>query len=205
MTDTFNRARVAILYYITAFSVNVYYGASGGLGVREESSFLSGYGDTESKVGDLVRLISAPESPFYLSWLLEIKPHENGYFTKYLLKSIDDGTLCWWSNVSLSSYDRKKVAANPQWKWTDKQFELNDRWLRACRKRDSYLVRPLYLDFKEDGSVAVGTRYHAILMGSYTLLEPMVLPNWKKVKFSDLLSCYDAANKHYESQKPVTK
>ncbi len=61
--------------------------------------------------GDLVALNCAPATKWYLSWVHEYDPGDG--WPKYLLESIEDGELCWWSNVGINIYDRKKSLRTP--------------------------------------------------------------------------------------------
>lgn len=108
--------------------------------------------------GDLVSLSSAPVSEWYLSWVVEFD--YNGGNPRYLLDSIETGKLCWWHNVSVNYMDRKIVAENPQWRWSDRQWAFKNRWWKVCFKRcDAYLILPVFPTFGDDGlSVTIGTR-----------------------------------------------
>jgi len=106
-------------------------------------------------VGDLVALGSAPSSKWYISWLIEVNPNKG--WPKYLLKSIEDGALCWWENVGFHAYVSEKIS--PDWKWSDRQFKFYDRWRRvAYKKHGAYIVLPGPTIFGDDDSVTLKLR-----------------------------------------------
>jgi hypothetical protein len=109
------------------------------------------------QIGDLVSLQSAPDSKWYISWVVEIDYRDGGW-NRWLLESIEDGHLCWWENVGFTIYKREKAAEHPEWRWTDKQFELRDRWHMVFTKQDAYLTRPGKFEFSEDGGLTLGVR-----------------------------------------------
>lgn len=178
MCDTYNRAKIEILNYITSFFLVRNYGDKN-VGCLHDCYF-------EPKrnpiIGDLVALSSAPNTEWYLSWYMENKSDI------HLLKSIETGKLCNWSNVSFFAMNRKEVDQFPKWRWTDKQYKFKDKWFRACyKKRDAYMVLPTLPEFKVDGSVKIGTR------ARFNLGEPneKTFNNWKKVLVKDMLEFYD--------------
>lgn len=138
------------------------------------TDWTSQFCEVKARIGDLVSLSSAPVSKWYLSWLIEIEVSK--YDTRYLLQSIEDGELCWWGNVGLSFYDRKKLAESPRWLWDDKQFQFSDRWFKVCKKHDPYFVRPMLPMFNGD-EVELSTR---VRWEQGTFWEHAKFSNWKK-------------------------
>jgi len=136
---------------------------------------------SDAMVGDLVSLCSAPASKWYMSWVREIK-NQNGY-RKYLLESIDDESLCWWSNVGVNVYNRKRVSESPTWQWDDDQFKFYARWLRVGRRNNAYIVLPCLPEFNDDGSVALNVR---IRFGLSEFSNPKTFHNWKKLLSRDM-------------------
>jgi len=138
-------------------------------------------------VGDLVSLQSAPPSKWYVSWLIETRcVHDR----EYLLESIDDGSLCWWSNVSLNHYNRERVGNNPTWRWEDRQFDFWKRWRKAA-STDSWLLRPSlpeFSGFKVTLSVRK-TFESGVLFGKEFL-------DWRKLKISDMIDYYNGCLKN---------
>ena len=150
-------------------------------------------GCEDPQVGDLVSLQSAPPSEWFLSWLLEIS--ENNGYEKYLLESVQTGEQCWWSNVGLTVYNRKKVAERPRWKWNDAQFSFNDRWNKVCLKNYSYMVLPRLPMFHGDYSVTpnVRTRFN---MSSYE--NPKTFRDWRKVTMKQMDEYFKKSVSQYE-------
>lgn len=147
--------------------------------------------------GDLVALSSAPPSKWYLSWLRDLA-EENG-MPKYLLESIEDGELCWWSNVGISFYNRERVANNPQWQWSDAQFAFRDRWGKVARKTGNRMVVPAEPVFGGDGGVTLNVR---IRFGISDYSNPKTFPNWKKVSVKIMDAYYKSSIAEYDSQLP---
>lgn len=144
------------------------------------------FGRGDAKIGDLIRLESAPQSVWRLSWLREIRA-ERGGDLGYLCESIQDGTLCWWSNVGVSYFHRPTLARMPEWRWSDEQYAFNEKWMKACKRHDPWMYRPLMADFAEDGTATVGTRMRHDIDG---LRPTTVVPNWKKITQKALSEIY---------------
>jgi hypothetical protein len=185
-TDTKQKAKIEILGWITQFCLdNSTFG-------KEKPPFKAYEHNVEA--GDLVALTSASFNKWYLSWVLEVEKRADG-FDRYLLESIEDGALCWWSNVSFHLFQDREI---PQkWRWTDRQFKLRDQWFRACHKtRDAYITLPVEPEFTDDGGVIFKTR--TIFVWDENNKE-IKFPDWKKVKVRDLLAFYDSVVEWRES------
>lgn len=195
--DTREHARLGILNYVTKFCLTRIHGA-GDQGENRRRTFGGLHGfrptdfteDDQAQIGDLVALSSAPTSKWHLSWLRDLEdlgPH--GF--RYLLESIHDGELCWWSNVSVAYLEREELAAYPSWQWTDRQFAFNDRWFLACkRERDAYITLPIQAAFGDGFTVTLGTRTRF----SDDDHRPIkTFPDWRKVTIADMLAFYDEA------------
>ncbi len=192
-TDTYNRSRYAILSYCLAFTTKKYYGENIKLPIEPDEAWHGGYTlKTDIPIDSLCLMHSAPESKYYLGWLKQTRDGHMG--KEYLLKSIEDGSLCWWSNIGISYYP--KASQFPSWKWSDKQFAFKDKWFRATKKDNDYLTIPMYPIFHEDGSVTLGTRPHAWAMaidGENDHRPTKLFPNWKKVTIKEMQEFYQQA------------
>lgn len=194
-TQVKNRARLEILNYIICFSTLRNYGSgiyNTSFGV--EKAFVGGLGEMPP-IGSLCRLSAAPFSKYYLAWLIDYK--EEGYGGNYLLESIEDGSLCWWSNVGIDYYHPTTVASFPQWRWTDKQFEFNDRWHRTCKRMDAYIVLPSNVSFGDDYKATLSTR---IRYGLSNERSEKTFEDWRKVKVSDMKEFYKQAVKQHDER-----
>lgn len=180
-----NRARLAMLNKLLSFpTINQKDWEGGGL-------------FTNPQIGDLVSLQSAPDSKWYVSWVVEID-YRNGGWNRWLLESIDDASLCWWENVGFSIYKRDEIASHPEWRWTDKQFELRDRWHRVFAKQDAYLTCPAQFVFNADGSLTISVRERHNFGGD-NFSHAKTFPDWKKVTLAQLTEFYvegDAAREN---------
>lgn len=128
--QTYTRAKISILSELMSFPTT------------RNKDWSDSFSQNHVQKGDLVAMSSAPPSKYYLSWVEEIEDFGKGY-RKWLLKSIEDHSLCWWENIGLCAYDRKTVAKRDQWKWSDQQFKFQDKWRRTCfGKHDAYLILP---------------------------------------------------------------
>ena len=152
--------------------------------------------DGKAQVGDLVSLCSAPASKWYLSWVREIKPAKHD--TGYLLESIDDGELCWWSNVGLNVYDRERVKERPSWRWDDAQFAFSTRWRKVCKKYGAYIVLPCSPEFGDGNSVTLDVR---IRHNFNDYSNPRTFPNWKKLTMKAMGEYYRECEKEYNKDK----
>lgn len=149
------------------------------------------------QIGDLVSMSSAPPTKWYLSWLVDYEEINN--WPRYLLESIEDGELCWWSNVGINFYNRDRVRESPQWRWTDAQFAFRDRWMRVGKKNDAYIVLPSGPMFSsEDNSVTLSIR---IRFGFSDYSNHRTWPNWKKVTIKMMDDYYKECEAEYENSK----
>jgi hypothetical protein len=143
-------------------------------------------------IGTLVKLSCVRESTeYYLGWLREIK--DNGV---YLIESIENGKLCNWSNVGIEYMQIESIQGH--WKWNDKQFDIKDKWMRACYKsRDCHCLRPVFPEFhKDDNSFTLSLRK----MFSDEIIATKKFEDYKKVLVRDMLKFYDDAYSNYRKQ-----
>lgn len=146
-----------------------------------------------AQIGDLVSLNSAPPSKWYVSWVRDINVKEESY----LLESIDDGALCWWSNVGFHIYNRDRVKEfGSTWQWDDKQFTFNDRWHKIFRRNNAHMIRPLYPVFGEDGTVTLDVY---IRFGIRDFSNKKTFPNWKKLTMKTMDEFYKDCERKYEA------
>lgn len=182
--EAYNRARLEILNYIINHSTITYFGENL-FGINnKEHAFIYTRNDNEIPIGSLVKLGSVMHAnKYYLSWLKEIRNIHSE--KEYLLESIEDHSLCWWSNVSLNAYSLETTKKFKSWKWSDSQFEFNDKWIKKGCK-DHYVIKPFYADFNEDGSVTLQFRkiFENDIIGSKTF------PDWKKLTIKEMREFY---------------
>jgi hypothetical protein len=186
------RARIEILNFISMFSITTHgtYDGACPMPPQKDSCFHGSYGGNQNPpIGSLCILKAAPFTKYYLSWLKEIKQNENRFAERFLLESIEDGSLCWWSNVAIFHLPLETSDAYPKWRWTDDQFDFNDKWFRAVKKRDPYMTLPCTAIF-EDKIVTLSTRQrHRI--SDYKAEKKF--DDYRKVKVKDMLDFYDDA------------
>ncbi len=181
--ETFNRSRIEILNYIICFSTCTMYGKGAFSFQDEKHAFISSLLSYSQifPIGSLIKLSSAPFSKFYLSWLVEIKDGNNRFDQRFLLKSIEDGSLCWWSNVSISAYSEETLKNFPQWRWNDEQWAFKDRWFRACK--GAFGTLPKFPEFLDNGGVILSTRKR--WDGGVSKTQK-TFPSWKKLKSKEM-------------------
>jgi hypothetical protein len=181
-----DRSRLDIMHYILSFCISH---ASGGdkriYGGIE--GFISSWDDeTPAQPGDLVIIKSAPVSKWTIGWLEEIDT-SNPNCRRYAIESLEDGQICWWHNIGIEYFPRDKL--HPSWRWTDKQWEFQDRWNRVCfKERDAYINLPIPPVFGEDFSVTLGTRTR---FGFDDIRPTRTFPDWRKVTKAIMAQCYD--------------
>jgi hypothetical protein len=183
-----DKARISILSSLLSFpTIN-------------QKDWTSGIDNCDVIVGDLVSLCSAPESKWYLSWVKEIEKMRHD--TRYLLESIEDGSLCWWSNVGVNVYDRERVKNRPSWKWSDREFAFNSRWHKACRRNDSYIVLPCSVKFLDKYSVELDVR---IRFGFSDFSNTKVFTDWRKLTIKEMESYYLECVEIYQNRVVKSK
>lgn len=187
-------ARLAILHHIAEFSLSREIGGQpyGGL---KDMRFRENH---RPEPGTLVALSSAGRSKWYLSWVVSSDTPDGWAGPEYVLESIEDGEIGSWTNVGIWQYDPATTASHPEWRWTDRQHELNSRWFRVCyKKRDAYIRLPVQLSFDGDAVLfRVRTRF-----GLDSHVPARTFPNWRKVTIAMMLDFYDSAVAEIEAQK----
>ena len=142
-SDTFDRRYATVIHYITSFCMTHIGGDA-----RASPSiygFRSDFFGDRVPEGSLCVLQSAPISEWQVSFYIgEDKPGH------HLLESAQTGRVCRWTNVSVNWLDDER--ANGHWRWSDRQYDINDRWLRACRKGGTsyFTTVPTYAEFDGD-------------------------------------------------------
>lgn len=193
--ETFNRARLEILNCVITFCTNT---LCGGIYIPpfNKTSGFESTGFTESPpAGSLVRLMAAPFTKWYLSWLLETKSDADGCH-KYLLKSVEDGSLGWWENVGLHHMPLEESDKFPHWKYNDEQFDFWDRWKKASKREDIYILAPLRPVF--DGlsvTLKLRKKFSDDIVGCETF------PNWKKLTILEMREFIQKTYNSLKSQK----
>lgn len=185
------RSRQQILHYVLSFCMARIHG-------REDAEkeyprtygsicgFVSEAEDTPAQVGDLILLSSVGVSKWQLGWLVETRERNKDY-PEYLIESIEDGELCWWSNVGISFLHRRSLSSD--WRWTDRQWAFRDRWWNVCYKeKGAYIVRPLQPQFGDGFEVTLGTRTSH---GLDDITPKRWFPDWRKVTKAMMAQCYD--------------
>ncbi len=143
MAETYDRARLNVLNEVLSFPT-----------IRNKDW----QEDSKPNPGSLVALSSGPATKWYLSWVVEVELREGGWH-RYLLRSLEDGSLCWWENIGIYRYNPGRVRERPDWLWSDKQFAFKDRWYKVCYKQhDAYITLPGHIDFHDDGGVTLNLR-----------------------------------------------
>src|SRR5688572_12046835 len=177
--ETWYRSRIEILNFLVNFCVPKCFGDNSFSSNNKDCAFYGSHFEKQSPpINSLCMLNSAPFTKFYLGWLLEIKEDESRYGTQFLLKSIEDGSLCWWCNVSIWYLPLETSNKYPDWKWTDAQFAISDKWAKACKKRDAYITLGVPPVFDEEGGITLGTRTR---FGWDDYRPTKRFSNWKKV------------------------
>lgn len=141
-----HRARQLIMHDILSFYITRDWEPDkeyGGTSPALKGFVPSEAGGHHAQPGDLVILESAGPSKWSIGWLRAIE-EGNRYNRRYLIESLEDGELCWWSNVGISFMPRRDL--RERYHWTDRQFALQKRWHRIVTKHSG--MRPLDCTFK---------------------------------------------------------
>lgn len=179
-----NRAYQSLLNYLHTFCLNqliMYEAKPRPFNSFKNEGFIIG---EEPKEGDLVQLSAAPYSKWQLSWYHKYDTEHD----QHLLESIQDGSLCNWSNISLNVFTRETVNNNPQWRWTNKQFEFLDKWNKALKAEDAYIYPSNGISFSEDlstATISIRVRY-----GLSAKTAELALTNWNKITIKALRQNY---------------
>jgi len=197
--DTRNTSRIEILNFVVGFCSVKYYGENQFATCKKENSFHStGFDKQLPPIGSLCRVEFSKSTKWYLGWLKKIKDGNNRFDMQYLIESIEDGSLCWWSNISISHLPLETTDKFPEWKWTDKQWDFKKRWWNACyKKRDAYIIRPMFPVFNDDGSVVLKFRQ----MFSNGIFTERKIDNWKKATVKEMVEFYDYSYKENDEVK----
>lgn len=113
--------------------------------------WLNGFKSSETgkpAQGDLVKLQSAPDSEWHLSFYIENQ--NDGY---HLLESLKTGKLMRWGNVGFVVLSREWVRDNERIRWTDEQFRFADLLRAESRRADFYINLPFIEKITKDRAV----------------------------------------------------
>lgn len=189
-TASKSRSRTRILHYVLSFCVTKIFGSEEAIKKHPQthggiSGFVKVSDNTPVQVGDLVLLEAAPATKWQIGWLAETRSTPEGW-TEYLIESLEDGSLCWWSDVGLCFLKRDAVQA--QWRWDDRQWAFKDRWFRVCDKAwGASDDRPLLPDFGDGFAVTIGTR----TSNRFDDIGPTrTFPDYRKVTKAMMAQCY---------------
>lgn len=192
-SETYDTARMEILGFILQFCTGTIYGAEDAAREFPRGTSSCGFvscfgGQMKPKIGDLVRLESVAASKWSIGWLVEMRELHAGW-PEYLIRSLEDGTLCWWGNVGISFLHRGTLEKHPNWRWTDRQWAFHKRWFKVCyEEKDAYIVRPLMAQFGEGYSVTLGTR---TMHGFDDIRPERSYPDFRKVTKAMMAEVYD--------------
>lgn len=137
---------------------------------------------TKAVVGDLVFMTCAGISEQWLAWVEAIWPGTHGD-TTYALRGVGLTEIVNWTNIGLVVIDRKFVAGQTRFKWTDEmQLWTRKLWrvaqrtdMHGCRYADpTFLGDDVFLDFRSRWS-DVGAPVTII-----------TFPAWKKMKTAEM-------------------
>jgi hypothetical protein len=171
---TMGRSRLEVMHYVLSFCVGHKHDpVSDGL-YQSGHGFVSGFAEDRAQPGDLVLLGSAPVSKWMIGWLVDVG---FGGGRRYLIESLEDGSRCWWTDVSISWLPRTELQAC--WRWTDRQWAFRDRWFRVCyHDKDADFHRPMPPVFGKGREVAIGVRTKFDEDG---ITASRTFPDWRKV------------------------
>lgn len=148
MADTYINARRMILSDVLQFYITSKWEDRNSPAIR---GFIpSGWASTEPvQPGDLIIMSAAPASKWAIGWLRMIEQGTDG--RRYLIESLEDGEVCWWTNIGLSYMPRDDI--KQQYRWSDRQFAFNKRWV--CLDREaSPSIRVQMCQFDRGAAVA---------------------------------------------------
>lgn len=188
-TPTFTRAYKEILDYIHQFCINrMYYGPERNFPISHGalSGFIPEHDADPVRVGDLVQVTCGHVMHWRFSWVDDIKTHPGGE-KEYLLRSAENGEMCWWSNVSICYFIRKDLADRVNWKWNDEQYEFWDKWLKAAKLEGEYLIRPCAPEFDDKGNATISVRTR---WGLDSVSPSRFVVNYRKTTIKSLRALY---------------
>lgn len=150
------------------------------------------FAGSEPKPGNLVLLQCAPPSEWHLSFYVE--DFGDGY---HLLESVQTGALMRWGNVGFMVLDEEKIGAGEAGRWTDEQFDFNDKFKKVWRKADFYLALP-FINAFEGEFVDIRFRTRHGFDDKITPIEPFP---WKKITQKSLMAILLAGEKSHETKE----
>lgn len=150
--------------------------------------FESGRSSHDVRQGELVLCQTScyQAHPWTLSYVDSIVDQANGVV---MLREIGTGRLCKMGNEGYIPL----INVMPKMLWTDKQVEFHNRVNRVAGN-DEYLHRVRSIDFRGDDAVlSVGQRWGGLGYPSGTKNYEVTVPNWSKVKASQVKTILDDA------------
>lgn len=184
-----------ILFYIMEFSLSRVFGCEkrthGGL---YDFSFQYEDENHRAEPGDLVVLTSGKPGTCNLGWLISRERPNPGWFEYFTIENVNDGEIATWPNVGLMYFNREQRRRHPEWRWTDRQYAFNKKWMRCCfKERDAYMYLPVQSSFEVDSFAVTLTMRTRFGLGD--VYPSVTFPDWRKVTKAMMLKFYDAGCK----------
>ena len=140
--------------------------------------------------GDLILLGAVPATKFQIGWLERVEGHP--VHGNFLVRCLEDNSLGWWGNVSVSYFPREDVQES--WHWNDAQHAFAAKWQRTCYKKcKAYIVRPVPAEFtptaEQPYAVVLRTRTTHSLD---SIRCTRSFADWRKMRVADLVEAYQS-------------
>lgn len=158
-------------------------------------------GDTKLIPGDLLLLSGHRDPKWRMAWLVQIR--EDDLCPGYLVQSAaGEGEVTWMSNVEVAYFHRPVLQQHPEWKWTNEQHLLAERWMtHVSRHRDTQLLVPMQPVFLGD-SVTLRARAR---FGLDDYKPSITVSDFRSLDSADLLRCYDELCQKHDIRRSTRK
>lgn len=144
-------------------------------------------GEDALKPGDLLLISGHRRLEFRMGWLKQVRVACCG--TEYLVQStMGEGQIDWLHNVEVSFFHRPTLEQHPEWRWTNEQHQLADRWMETVTQcRDTRLIAPVIPVFWGD-SVRLKARGR---FGISDFIPEKTITDFRELTQEDLLLAFD--------------
>jgi hypothetical protein len=144
-------------------------------------------GDDVLRKGDLLLISGHRRLEFRMGWLKQVRVTCRG--NEYLVQSTcGEGQIDWLHNVEVCFFHRLTLEQHPEWRWTNEQHWLADRWMEAVtRCRDTRLIAPVMPVFWGD-SVRLKARGR---FGIADFMPEKTISDFRELTQEKLLAAYD--------------
>lgn len=202
--DTFHKARQRIMSDILQFYITHQWPDDNNRCSPAINGFIPlTYNATRRpQAGDLVILTDVMPSKWNIGWLRQV---EQEPCRRYLIESLEDQSLCWWSNVGISVMPPENV--RERFRWSDKQYDFQSRLAKVFRRGSYHTLRLQDTAFDGDDAVIITHERWSFAREEHDKPAPFIrrIKDWRKFTMPKMKEVLDQMEADYRYRRDVEK